>query len=278
MTTQFRLTPQEDFVRGVSLRDTTLRFAASGTQVIEAGILTFAALVAAIGSVITAAGAPTTLNGFEVDHPLPVAIAFAVVACGLLAQAFAALRSGVVATPDGLAVRDHWRWRSLSWDHIVDVQALDTSHERWAGFVGPGVGGLWMRPVAAHSLGVAVTADGTVVALPSFYAAARGEGLSMGGPTPTELKVAALRRYREDLVGPWPGPSRTVTVDQLEQAGSMAPAALLAVLAPPALWAVLELASDDHIGLGVLVVAWLGAAALFAWNNRRRLSAALRGR
>ena len=100
----------------------------------------------------------------------------------------------------------------------------------------------------------------------------------MGGPTPTELKIAALRRYREDIVGPWPGPSRTVTVDQLEQAASLVPAAVLAVLAPPALWAVLELASDDHIGLGVLVAAWLGAAALFAWNYRRRLSAALRGR
>lgn len=262
----------------MSLQATTLRFAASGTQVIEAGILCFGAVLATIGSVTTALGAPTTLNGFEVDHPVPVTIAFAVVAGGLLAQAFAALRSGVVATPDGLAVRDHWHWRSLCWDHIVDVQALDTSHERWAGFVGPGVGGLRMRPVAAHSLGVAVTADGTVVALPSFYAAARGEGLSMGGPTPTELKVAALRRYREDIVGPWPGPSRTVTVEQLEQTGSLVPAALLAVLAPAALWTVLELASDEPVGFGVLVAAWLGAAALFAWNNRRRLSAALRGR
>lgn len=276
MSTGFDLTPQEDLLWGVSLHGTTLRFTASGTQVIEAGLMLVAAVGAGVAAVITASGAPGTFNGYEVDHPLPVVVLFVIVACGFIAGAATALGSRVEATPEGLVVHDHWRRRTLGWEQVVDVQAVDTAHQRWRGFAGPGLAGFWMRPVAANSVGMAVTVDGMVVRLPSFRASARGEGLSMGGPTATEVKVAALRRFRTASFGPWPPSEHGLTVEQMAQSRSLLPSAALAFLAPIALWTVLELATAEAVGVGLLIVTWLAAAGIFLVAERRRLVAAFR--
>lgn len=59
----------------------------------------------------------------------------------------------------------------------------------------------WRRnAVSSYCLGELKLIDGSAVTLPCFRSAARGEGLNLGGPTPKELKVAALRRYRELVV------------------------------------------------------------------------------
>lgn len=276
MTTEFRLTPHEDFVRGVSLHGSTLRFAASGAQLIEAGIMSVAAAIAVVSAALMATGSGTTVNGLRIDHPWPVVAAALVIACVLIVRAVALCRSGVVATPRGLALREGWRWRTLGWDQVADVQTVQTATERWTAFFGGD--GLELRtpPVGAFSLGVVVTADGTAVALPSCSAAARDEGLSMGGPTPSELKVAALRRYREETVGEWPGSVRPVQFSELGGAPHPARALLWVVAGPVALWVVANLASDQSVPFLNLVFWWVVALALLGWSRRAQLRAAFR--
>jgi hypothetical protein len=271
----FRLTPQEDFVRGVSLHGQTLRFAASGTQVIEALLLCAAATIVLIGSAVTAAGVDTMLNGVTVDHPWPVVVAGVLVAAGFVVQAVGLWRSGVVASPEGLAVRDRWRWRRLGWNEVVDVQAFDTAPERWGAYFAGDAAGVRMRPVASMSLGVAVLSNGVAVALPSCYSAAKGEGLSMGGPTPTELKVAALRRYREQAIGPWPDPQPPTSFVDAQRGVSWIAAVLLAVAGPALLWVTLNLASDDEVPFDSLATWWLIAIVVLGLSQRDRLRRAL---
>ena len=238
---------------------------------IDVGFLLLGAAISGVGAVLTANGMETSINGFEVDHPLSVVVASAVVACGLVARAVAELRTVVVATPEGLRVRDLWRTRTWRWDQILDVRAVETPPERWNTFIGPGFARLQRHPVAAYSLGLVATADGTVVALPTFYAAAAGEGLLTGDPPPTDVKVAALRRYREETFGPWPPVAQRATYAQLERSTSLIPDALVALVAPIGLWAVLTLASDDEVAFGWLALMWIVAFASFAWSARRRL-------
>jgi hypothetical protein len=271
----FRLTPQEDFVRGVSLHGDKLRFAASGTQVIEALLLCVGAMVVLVVAAVTAAGADMVVNGVTVDHPWPVVVAGVLVAAGFAAQAVGLWRSGVVAAPAGLAVRDRWRWRRLGWDEVVDVQAFDTSPERWGAYFAGDAAGVRMRPVASMSLGVAVLSNGVAVGLPSCYSAARGEGLSMGGPTPTELKVAALRRYREQVIGPWPATVQPTSFVDAQRGVSWIAAVLLAVVGPALLWVTLNLASDDAVPFDSLAAWWLLAIVVLGLSQRDRLRRAL---
>lgn len=259
----------------MSLHGSTLRFAASGTQLIEAGTACFGAATALVLAGMTAAGTETTIIGYRVDHPWPVVAAALVIAGGLLVQAVALARSGVVATPEGLALRENWRWRNLSWTEIVDLQAVDTSTERWATFFDGDEIGVRMRPVGAYSLGVIVTADRDAMVLPSCQSAARGEGLNMGGPTPTELKVAALRRYREQVVGEWPDSQRPLRFSDLHGKPRPALAVLWALAVPTALWSVLSLASDQPTTIGALVFWCIISLALTTWSQRKHLRRAI---
>jgi hypothetical protein len=189
----FRLTPQEDFVHGVSLVGTTLSFKLSGPQLIEVWLLLVLGLSVAVGlTVVSLVG-----SGLQLGGPL-VAGMLATVA--IVGYAVARSRSGVTATPGGLSLRWTIRRRELRWADIEDLRSVETPPERWAASAGVGGMGIRPRPISSWSLGLVVLCDGATVPLPTFVSASRDEGLSLGDPTATDLKIEALRRYRREVV------------------------------------------------------------------------------
>jgi hypothetical protein len=158
---------------------------------------------------------------------------------------------------------------------VVEVQAFDTTPERWGAYFAGDAAGVRMRPVASMSIGVAVLSNGVAVALPSCYSAAKGEGLSMGGPTPTELKVAALRRYREHVIGPWPDSELPTSFVDAQRGVSWIVTVILAVVGPALLWVTLNLASDDEVPFDSLAAWWLIAIVVLGLSQRDRLRRAL---
>lgn len=105
--------------------------------------------------------------------------------------------------PDKVSVRSlvrsrRYEWRSISGTRIVETEPVAPFH--WG--IGESGGGL--RADVESSKAYIVLCDHSVVRLTGFEAAARGSGLSGESATPTEVKVAALRRYRCVVVGPRP--------------------------------------------------------------------------
>ena len=196
MLQPFTLTPQESFLYGVHLEDETLSFSASGTQVVQAiAMLTLETLLA-VGLVVSSLNGSLDVGGTLVNDRA----AGAWVGVGLLVVAvvltYVRVRPRVEADCDGLSIRSAWSTRRVGWAAVSDVAALETTRKRAAVLGGPGWIGLRMRAVTSWSVGVLVLSDGGVLQLPCFVAASRGEGLSLGGATSTEIKVAALQRFR----------------------------------------------------------------------------------
>lgn len=262
----FRLTPQEDFVHGVSLVGTSLRFIASGTQLIEAWLTIILGIPLAVGLVAASYAGRATVNGVEVARPEGAAAVGALILVAIVAYATARMRSGVTATPDGLTLRRTFRRRELIWSEIEDLQAVETSPERWAAFLGGGGVALRAQPVGSWSLGLVVLQSGTAVPLPAFVSASRGEGLSLGGQTPTELKVEALRRYREELVDAWPpNPGAPTKVESATTAWSIA----FDLAWPLVLWLALSWAAGTLVAPLLPLMAYVGIFYQ-RWRIRRR--------
>lgn len=196
----FRLSPQEDWIFGVRMRGDVLSFGPSGSVV---AMVSFAGVaMGAMGALMALGGSSgSTINGYTVKNPT------ALVVMGILVVVYAAgflvasLLVGVRANDEGVVIRHLWRRRRLPWASIVAVRAHETEPRRWRMFWGPNVAQARMNLIASWSVGVIELVDGTIVQLPGFDAAARDDGLSLGLPTATELKVQALARYMSVVTG-----------------------------------------------------------------------------
>ena len=191
---KFRLSPQEDWIFGVKMRGSTLSFGPSGSEVALATIACSVMIV--IGALMPfTSSSGSTINGYPVKNPT------AMLVIGVLLIAYAAgflissLGVGVRADQAGLTLRRFWSRQHIPWSGIATVRVQETIPHRWDLFAGPNYLKMQMRPVASWSIGVVERLDGTALRLPGFAAAGRDDGLSLGLPTATELKVQALGRY-----------------------------------------------------------------------------------
>lgn len=197
---KFQLSPNEDWIFGVKMRGSTLSFGPSGSSVAAACLA--CVMMGGIGALMAfSSSSGSTINGYAVRNPI------AMMVFGVLTVAYAvgllvtSLLVGVRADAEGMLLCRLWRRQRLPWSSIADVRAHETVPHRWDLLSGRNVIKFRMRPVASWSVGVVELLDGTIVRLPGFDAAARDDGLSLGSPTATELKVQALSRYRAHVTG-----------------------------------------------------------------------------
>jgi hypothetical protein len=193
---------------------------------------------------------------------------------GLLTVGYAAvflIRSlvvGVIADADGLTIRRLWRRRQVRWSSVGAVRVYETVPERWSASYGPDRVTWRMRSVASWSVGVVELVDGTSVRLPGFRAASRGDGLSLGLPTVTELKVQALHRYMACMTGrrsdlPTASPIR------IEDPTSSRWDIVWYLVAAAALWLVASWAAGTLVSPVMLVVG--AVFSLYQLSTRRRV-------
>jgi hypothetical protein len=263
---KFRLSPQEDWIFGVKMRGSTLSFGPSGSEValatVACGLMIFIGALMAFSS-----SSGSTVNGYPVKNPT------AMMVLGVLTIAYAAgflissLVVGVRADADGLTLRCLWRRRHIPWSGVAALRVQETVPHRWDLFAGPNVVKLRMRPVASWSIGVIELLDGTVLRLPGFAAAGREDGLSLGLPTTTELKVQALGRYMTCATGrPIESPSEVPT--QIED-GSSSPWMIVWYLGGSvAVWLLVSWAAGTLVSPVLLVVGIVIGLFRFAQHER----------
>lgn len=173
---RFRLTPQEDYVFGVSLRGDRLVFGPAGGEIVRFVLLVPIAVFVAFGFAATEDGALAWL--------VPTAIGV-----GALGYGVTVLRARVVATPDGVAVRRFVHTRLVPWSAIDRIVVEDVRR-----------GVSFGRRAEVGAVAFLRLADRTSVRLPGFVSAAEREPMALGGATVTRTKVDALLRYREESV------------------------------------------------------------------------------
>ena len=268
MGDRFELQPKESALIGMSVRDGALRIGASGPQRMTSVLCGIVAAGVAGLAAVAAAGAVESVAGVGIDHPAPLVAALVGLAIGFVALAVETARAVVVASSDGLTVRGRGLRRSLPWSDVADLQVVDTEPRRPDRPDEQSIGQLMSRR-RAYGVGVVVLGDGAVVQLPNCTSTARSEGWAVR-ETPAEVKVAALRRYRERVEGPRP-PQGPLGYAQVSRGWPFVLAVVAALLGPPAVWAVFSLASDDHVDLGALVVPWVVLVWVVLWSQRDRL-------
>lgn len=124
-----------------------------------------------------------------------------------------------------------------------------------------------MRPVASWSIGVIERLDGTALRLPGFAAAGRDDGLSLGLPTTTELKVQALGRYMACATGRQIEPPSEVPT-QIED-GRSSPWRIVWYLGGSvALWLLVSWAAGTLVSPALLIVGIVINLYLFAQRER----------
>lgn len=189
----FRLTPSEDFLFGVRMKGDSIRFGPPGGKLLWAGVILPVAL--AIGAATLWAGRGA------------LAMVVAVwIAVGGTAYLVAAARSGVSASPDGVTVRSALRSQHYPWRQISDITIVEGKPTPQFGlWIGEHGGGI--RPDVDSCKAYLVLVDRSLVRLAGFESAIRTSGLSGGTASPTEIKVAALDRYRRVFAPPRPIPS-----------------------------------------------------------------------
>ena len=269
----FQLQPKESALIGMSVRDGALRVGATGPQRMASVLWGIAAAVVTGLAVGIAVGAVESVGGVGIDHPAPLVAALLGLAIGLVALAVETARAVVVASSDGLTVRGRGLRRSLPWSEVADLQVVDTEPRRADRPSEQTIGQLMSRR-RAYGVGVVVLGDGVVVQLPNCTSTARSEGWAVRD-TPAEVKVAALRRYRECAEGPRP-PLGPPGYPQAQRGWPVVLEVTAALLGPPTLWAVLSLSSDDHVDLGAFVAPWVMLVGLAVWSQRDRLVHLLR--
>ena len=269
----FQLQPKESALIGMSVRDGALRIGATGPQRMTSVLWGTAAVVVIGLAAGVAAGAVESIGGVGIDHPAPLIAALVGLVIGLVALAVETARAVVVASPDGLNLRGRGLRRSMPWSEVLDLQVVDTEPRRADRPNEQTIGQLMSRR-RAYGVGVVVLGDGVVIQLPNCTSTARSEGWAVRD-TPAEVKVAALRRYRERVEGPQP-PLGPLGYDQVPRGRPFVLAVAAALLGPPALWAVLSLSSDGHVDLGAFVVPWVMLVGLTVWSQRHRFVHLLR--
>jgi hypothetical protein len=199
---RFDLTVAERGVFGLKLEGDTLRYSPAGGAILATslGVVVTGFLMA--GSILIRK--PATLLGTSLPRWLSVLVAsmlFTVALARLIDQC----RSGVVASPLAIEIRRRFGRASYSWAAIHDVEVIETvapkvMHQRVT--VGAAGGAISLH--TSSSRAVLVLTDGQRVELRGFNAMAKASGMSVGMTTTSEIKVGALRRYRETFAGPWP--------------------------------------------------------------------------
>lgn len=259
---EFRLSPQEDWIFGVKMRGSTLSFGPSGSEVALATVA--CGLMIFIGALIAfSSSSGSTINGYPVENPtamLVLGISIMAYAAGFL---ISSLGVGVRADKAGLTLRRFWSRRHIPWSGVSAVRVQETAPHRWDLFAGPNSLKLQMRPVASWSIGVVERLDGTALRLPGFAAAARDDGLSLGLPTATELKVQALGRYMACTTGRQiESPSELPT--QIEN-GRSSPWLIVWYLgAAIALWLLVSWAAGTPVSPVILLIAVVTSLYRFA--------------
>jgi hypothetical protein len=105
-------------------------------------------------------------------------------------RAYGIARTTVTVCQDAVVVRRPTRRRAYAWDAIEDIDVVGTDGGRWAR-----LNGQFIRRWEDAAL---VWGDGGCEIIPWTRSPAAGEGLLPdGAPTATQLKVNALRRYRD---------------------------------------------------------------------------------
>jgi hypothetical protein len=269
----FRLTPHEDFIFGVSFRDGQLRFGPSGS---EMALKAFSAFVAfGIGALIISAPI-SSLNGYEVRNREAL-IVFALALCTLgLVQFMALMRQRVQVNAHGVEVRRHFRTRRYLWNEIESVRPMNIEVKpigtipmipaRWSELV---------RPPGVWSVGVLVTSSGSTVELPGFRSAARPDSEPTYFETTSEVKVRAVLRFRESVVGPWPDVTTDSVVRRPEVADRRQHSLLwtLVVMAFGLIftWVVVSWAAGRPVGIAASVTAAVvGIVRMLIERDRNR--------
>ena len=210
----------------------------------------------------------STINGYPVKNPTGMTV------LGVLTVAYASwflvssLLVGVRADADGLTLRRLWRSQRILWSTIADVRAHETVPHRWDLFSGPNIIKLRMRPVTSWSVGVVALIDGTVVRLPGFHTAARDDGLSLGTPTATELKVQALNRYRAHTTG-IASDASTRTPTAIEDDAASPWIIVWYLGGCLALWLLVSWAAGTFVSPGLLIVG--AAVSIYQFIQHRRI-------
>jgi hypothetical protein len=263
---EFRLSPQEDWIFGVKMRGSTLSFGPSGSEValasVACGLMIFIGAVMAFGM-----SSGSTINGYPVENPTAMLVLGIAIIAYAAAFLISSLGVGVRADETGLTLRRLWSRRHVPWNGVAALRAHETVPHRWALFSSPNSLTFQMRTVSSWSIGVVEQLDGTVLRLPGFNAAARTDGLSLGLPTATELKVQALGRYMTCIAGRQ-NPLQSGAPAQLEDAHP-SPWMIVGYLgAAVALWLLVSWAAGTLVSPVLLIVGIAINGYRFAQRQR----------
>ncbi len=252
---EFRLSPQEDWIFGVKMRGAILSFGPSGSEVAAASVAS--TLMLGVGLVVAlSSSSGWTINGHAVENPAAMTVLGSLTVAYAIGFFVTSVLAGVRADHEGIVLRRIWRRQHVPWGSVAGVYVQETAPQRWSLYSGPDFMQWRARPVSSWSVGVVERIDGTSLRLPGFVAAARDQGLSLGFPTATELKIQALARFKAHVTGGSADlPARSGVIAAPAASKWTIPAYLIGSLALWLLmsWAAGTLLSPAFVVLGILV-------------------------
>lgn len=195
----FRLSAQEKFLFGVKLKGDALWFGPPGSALVLAVLTSVIAVVLAV--VFVVADVTFTFVFWEVT-PVVGRVFTIGVALAVLAHLFALLRSGTRITPETVETRSVFRRQRVAWGSIAGTRIIEDRPGSPFDLV-LGEGGSLRADVDSTKAYLLCT-NGSLIRLRGFESAAQESTAASVSATPTQLKVDALRRYRDEMVGPWP--------------------------------------------------------------------------
>jgi hypothetical protein len=176
---------------GTELEDGVLVLRPTAPRRVESVVGVLSTVVVGVFVVVISWRGPTWLT------VLGCLVAVTVVGAGL-AVAGAFVTSRVVANTEGLSVRDRWRKVSWRWDEIDSFTVSDSTSPRIR--TSPALLLSW-QPLPGQSTPVVRLVDGTSEPLWVLSSTKRGQGFSMAGATPAEIRAGILARYQGAVVG-----------------------------------------------------------------------------
>lgn len=244
MAESFRLTAVERALHGVSLRsEDVLVLRASGSEVVRATLLLVLGSVIGIGIVVSTLTSNLRLADQPIRNETAGVMAGVAITFGFWLYALGVMRTSVVADKDGISLSSWVGRERHAWTSISNVAAVEMSTGRPLKVFGLTEINLSVPPVGKWSVGVIVLESGAAVQLPGCVSAGHQEGLQLSGPTPTETKIEALRRFWVAHGGQ--PVSAAVPVTSRELGAGLRTA--LALLAPFAIWGIASWALDELI-------------------------------
>ena len=213
----FRLSPEEDFLVGVSYRDGVLRLRSSGGRRVAAGVLGLACLFAGFmfaspwlfGTNVQFVSPGSDGVGASTHHPARMAILGAISTVVAVYFVVKPWCEAIVADEKGLLIRRGVRHIiRLAWTDVADLRAVDSGNALRPFGVGAGLVSFRFGAATNYSCPSITTSMGRQIRVPELQTAATAQGWSTGSTASgAEMKMAVLRRFREQIVGPWPAPS-----------------------------------------------------------------------